>query len=389
MKLNAQIKITIQQIMSHEDLKVLTLLYQPLLGSKPFALYLTLYGLSNLETGVSQTYLQRDLLDLLNIKSKDHLNFRHKLEALGLIVVFQKDDEYIYSLKPPMTAKEFLNDTIFGSYLQDLIGETQLKNLILEFRLTPIDIIDYSNITKSFNDVYEVKSVELLNTGNHLRGSSKNNGMKIINDKFNYEEFLELIPTRYKRGHLFNAVVKSNIEKIAYIYQFTNEDMFEVYINSSTKGELPSEEKLRLQASLYYQKINNMEKPEIVEKTDSISEKLDSINPSDIVKMYSKRDNISVDLDTVVAFSQRNDATIGIMNAIILYTIKDKEGILPNYTYLEKVLNTWQNNGVRTTEDAVNYLQQLSDPQLKSSSKSSKKTKVKEPDWLDEYIENF
>jgi len=42
--------------------------------------------------------------------------------------------------------------------------------------------------------------------------------------------------------------------------------------------------------------------------------------------MYSKRDNISVDLDTVLAFSQRNDATVGIINAIILYTIKEKKG---------------------------------------------------------------
>lgn len=389
MKLNATIKITIQQIMSQEDLKVLTLLYQPLLGSRPYALYLTLYGLSNLETGVSKEYLQRDLLDILNIKSREHITFRNKLEALGLLVVFQKDDEYIYLLKTPMTAKEFLNDTIFGSYLQDQIGENQLKNLIAEFRLSQVDLMDYSNVTKSFNDVYEVKSVELLNTGNYLRGSSKNNGMKIINDKFNYESFLELIPTRYKRGHLFNAVVKSNIEKIAYIYQFSNEDMYEVYINSSTKGELPSEEKLRLQASIYYQKINNMEKPEIVEKADSLSDKLDSINPSDIIKMYSKRDNISIDLDTAVAFSQRNDATIGIINAIILYTIKDKEGILPNYTYLEKVLNTWQNNGVKTTEDAVNYLQQLNEPQPQRGGRSSKRTKVEEPDWLDEYIENF
>lgn len=389
MKLNAVIKITIQQIMSQEDLKVLTLLYQPLLGAMPYTLYLTLYGLANLETGISKEYQQKDLLDMLNIKSREHLNYRYKLEALGLLVVFQSDNEYIYSLKSPMTAKEFLNYTIFGSYLQDQIGEIQMNNLISEFRLLPIDLVKYDNITKAFNEVYEIKSVELLNTGNHLRGAGKNDGTKIINDKFNYEAFLELIPTRYKRGHLFNPVVKSNIEKIAFIYQFTNEDMYEVYLNSSTKGELPSEEKLRLQASLYYQKINHQEKPEIVLKTDSLADKLDSISPQDIIKMYSKRDNISVDLDTVLAFSQRNDATVGIINAIILYTIKEKEGILPNYTYLEKVLNTWQNNGVKTTEDAVSYLAQLNEAPIQTGKRTSKKTQAPEPDWLDEYIENF
>lgn len=74
MKLNAVIKIQIQQIISHEELKVLTLLYQPLLGSIPYTLYLTLYTLSNLETGISKEYMQKELLDMLNIKSKEHIN---------------------------------------------------------------------------------------------------------------------------------------------------------------------------------------------------------------------------------------------------------------------------------------------------------------------------
>jgi len=69
------------------------------------------------------------------ILNQGTFNYRYKLEALGLLVVFQSDNEYIYSLKSPMTAKEFLNDTIFGSYLQDQIGEIQMNNLISEFRL--------------------------------------------------------------------------------------------------------------------------------------------------------------------------------------------------------------------------------------------------------------
>ena len=72
MKLNAVIKIQIQQIISHEELKVLTLLYQPLLGTKPYTLYLTLYTLSNLETGISQEFQQKDLLDMLNLKSNSN-----------------------------------------------------------------------------------------------------------------------------------------------------------------------------------------------------------------------------------------------------------------------------------------------------------------------------
>lgn len=389
MKLNAVIKIQIQQIISHEELKVLTLLYQPLLGSIPYTLYLTLYTLSNLETGISKEYMQKELLNMLNIKSKEHINSRNKLEALGLLVVFQDGDEYIYSLKPPMTAKEFLNDTIFGSYLQDQIGENQMKNLISEFRLSAIDLLKYENITKSFNEVYEVKHLELLNTGNHLRGSSKNNGTKIVNDKFQYDKFLELIPNRLKRAHLFNPVVKSNIEKVAYIYQFTNEDMYEVYTNSSAKGELPSDEKLRLQANLYYQNVYGAQKPEIIEKKESPDGQLEQIEITDIIKMYSKRDNIAIDLDTVVAFAQRNDADPDLLKYIVLRTIKLKEGFLPNYSYLEKVLNTFQNKGITTASEAITYFNQLESDYDLNKPKSSKRTKKYETDWLDDYINSL
>lgn len=389
MKLNATIKILIQQIISQEDLKVLTLFYQPLLGMGAFSLYLTMYELSNLDSGVSSSYTQQEILDLLNIKSKEHLNYRYKLEALGLLVVYQAENDFIYSLKSPLTAKEFLNDTILGSYLQDQIGSDHMKSLISLFRLGSVDLTKYQNTTKSFNEVYEMKSVELLNTGNHLRGASRNGGTVINNDKFDYEKFIEKIPVRYKKSHLFNPVVRANIEKIAFIYQFDHNAMYEVYLKSSMKGELPAEEKLRLQASLYYQAVTNQQAPEIILKTDSLANKLDIISPKDIIKMYSKRDNIAVDLETALAFSQRSDASLGIINAIILYALKEKEGILPTHKYLEKVLHTWQNNGVKTTDDAVNYLDQLDKENANLPKTKRGKTKVSEPDWLDDYIKNF
>lgn len=389
MKLNAPIKILIPSVISQEDIKVLTLFYQPLLGMGAYAMYLTLYELSNLDTGVSETYLQKELLDILNIKTKDHLKYRHRLEALGLLVVYENINEYVYSLKTPLTAKEFLNDTILGSYLQDQIGEDQIKKLIKLFRLGQVDLTSYENITKSFNEVYAIKEVELLQTGNHLRGHSRNGGTKINYDKFNYDLFIEKIPTRYKRNHLFNPVVKENICKIAFIYQFDNDDIYQVYTRSSTRGEFPSEEVLRLQASLYYQEKNEQPTPEIVEKSDDLAVKLDKISPQNIIKMYSKRDNISVDLDTALAFSQRTDAPLGVYNAIILYTINEKEGILPNVKYLEKVLNTWQNNGVRTTQDAISYMNQLDSESATTKTRGRKHDKSIEPDWLEDYIKNF
>ena len=389
MRLDAKVKILIPSVISQEDLKVLTLFYQPLLGAGAYTLYLTLYELSNLDSGISNSYSQQDILDLLNIKSRAHLEMRYKLEALGLLVVYENKNDYIYSLKSPLSAKEFLNDTILGAYLQAEIGEERIKQLIQLFRLGLVNLTEYKNVTKPFNEVYEMKDVELLSTGNHLRGTSTKGGTEINYDNFNYEMFLERIPVRYQRAHLFNPVVKSNIQKIAFIYQFDNEDMYHVYINASQSGEMPSEGQLRLQATIYYQDKNKKPLPEIQIKDTNKAKQLDSISPQDIIKIHSKRDNITVDLNTVAAFMERVNVPVGVVNAILINTLKEKDGLLPTYKYLEKVLITWQNNGVATTEDAVNYLERLDEEPSYSSRSKPKVDKSKEPDWLDDYIKEF
>lgn len=388
MYLNTQTKILIPSVISQEDIKVLTLFYQPLLGMGAYTLYLTLYQLSSLETGLSTNYNHQHFLDLLNIKNQKFLNYRHKLEALGLLVVYEGDKDIIYSLKTPLTAKEFLNDTILGSYLQTEIGEDNLKNIIALFRLATVDLTKHNNITKSFDEVYGVKEIDILDVGNHLRGTTHNGGTKINYDNFNYETFIESIGVRYQKPHLFNPVTKSNIEKVAYIYQFNNDEMKEVYLKSSQRGEMPSLETLRFQARIYFHQNKGGKVNVIGVKSDETSQKLDEVSTKDIIVQFSKRDNISIDLDTVLQFSSRTDVEMGVINAIVLYMIKEKEGILPNYSYLEKVLETWQNNGVKTTEDAVNYLNKLESTEPVKVTKKAKK-RANEPDWLEDYLKNF
>ena len=81
------------------------------MGLEAHALYTTLYQLVN-KTNRS-AYTHAELFDLLNLKQIDFLKMRNKLEALNLLVVYQKDDEYIYQMKAPLTARSFLVDTIF------------------------------------------------------------------------------------------------------------------------------------------------------------------------------------------------------------------------------------------------------------------------------------
>ena len=199
MKNSSTFTIQSQTDLSAADFKVLALLYQPLMGLDSHALYTTFYQLVNKTNKI--TYTHAELFDLINLKQADFLKMRNKLEALNLLVVYQKEDHYIYFMKAPLTAKSFLVDTIFGSYLQSEIGEKNVQLLTEIFKIELMPTEGYENITKSFDELYEFKSLNLLSVNHPLQGRTTNGGTH-INYKFNYESFVEHLPDQIGRAHV-------------------------------------------------------------------------------------------------------------------------------------------------------------------------------------------
>ena len=177
MKNSATFRIHIQSDLSSGDFKSLALLYQPLLGMDAHGLYITFYQLIN-QTG-RQIFSHQELFDFLNIKQTVFLNMRHKLEALNLIQTFQKNDDFIYMMKTPLSAKQFLTDTVFGSYLQSEIGEKNLNILAEMFKKDQPNLEDYDNQTKAFDALYEFKSLNLLKLDYDLQGRKQNGGSQL------------------------------------------------------------------------------------------------------------------------------------------------------------------------------------------------------------------
>src|SRR5690625_2244128 len=102
MKVNSSFKLNINTDLSDKDFKVLTLLYQPLIGMKALSLYNTFYYLSNF----NKTYLHQTIFDLLNINNVEFIKEREKLEALGLLETYEKNQtNYVYVIKTPYSAK--------------------------------------------------------------------------------------------------------------------------------------------------------------------------------------------------------------------------------------------------------------------------------------------
>ncbi|TNF08699.1 MAG: hypothetical protein EP317_02570 [Bacillota bacterium] len=379
MKNSSTFSIFSQTDLSAADFKVLALLYQPLLGLEGHALYTTFYQLIN-KTG-RIAYTHQELFDLLNLKNVDFLKTRNKLEALNLLVVSQKEDAYLYTMKAPLTAKQFLVDTVFGSYLQSEIGEKNMTMLTSLFKIELPNDEGFVNITKSFDEMYEFKSLNLLNVGYPLQGRIQNGGSH-INYKFNYEAFIEHLPERLKTSQLLTDKFKDTITKIAFVYQFDVSDLVQIYEQAAKSKQNVNFAQLNLKARQHYEQKHKL--LTIKQKDMPIPTLFDQVAPQVIIQKYAKTDQQGIALATATQLLERNPVEPGIINVILMLILKHKDGILPNYNYLEKVLLDWMNKGVQTTEDALNYSTNLEN-QWETKQKSQKQT-VSKPDWLDDYI---
>ncbi|MDX9692383.1 MAG: DnaD domain protein, partial [Acholeplasmataceae bacterium] len=244
----------------------------------------------------------------------------------------------------------------------------------------PIDD-GFVNITKSFDEMYEFKSVSLLNVSYPLQGRVQNGGSH-INYKFNYEAFIDHLPERLKTSQLLTEKFKDTITKIAFVYQFDVSDLVTIYEAASKSKQNVNFAALNLKARQHYEQKHKL--LTIKQKDMPIPTLFDQVAPQVIIQKYAKTDQQGIALSTATALLERNNVEPGIINVILMLILKHKDGILPNINYLEKVLIDWTNKGVQTTEDAINYSTNLEN-QWETKQKSQKQT-VSKPDWLDDYI---
>src|SRR3982751_3079018 len=106
----------------HEyDRKVVTFLYQPLIGSTCFSLYMTLWAELEENRLWSEDSTHHLLMNLLEMNLKEIYEARLKLEGIGLLKTFVKTDEgersFIYELFPPLTPEQFFLDGMLNIYL--------------------------------------------------------------------------------------------------------------------------------------------------------------------------------------------------------------------------------------------------------------------------------
>lgn len=381
---NTTFTVHVDNTLTDVDRKVLTHCYLPIIGDKAMSLYLTLFTM--LEPGAQESNVlnHSQLVKLTNIPKTKLVNERRKLEAVGLLNTYYKDGHFIYVLKSVLSPYEFFNNHDLVRVLGSIIGEEDLDVLAYNFLLRRLDPNQFENITVSFDDVFE----SVYETDRDYRGvgvDTINNGIVVNNSKFNIDHFIILVDAM----DILDKVILQDddflnlIKRYAFLYGLTVEKLKDAVLLSVNVDKTINLEELELQVKRIYDNRNQnvvfVPKRDVVRSNDKLINVLNTITPNELVKHKYQTELTSSEISMFDKLLKETNISIGVLNVCILYVLSEKNGEIPSYNYFLKVLNTWIRAGITTTEDALNHINNKTEPKKGKSTKT--KTVKQVPSW--------
>ena len=253
-------------VLNDQDRKILTMLYQPIIGSNSISLFFTLWSyLDKLEL-MSIECTHHHLMMSMRNRLEEIIEAREKLEAIGLIRTYIKKDNinnYIYELYSPLNPYEFFNNPILSVSLYNNVGKVEYEKLKEYFKIPRFNLKEYEDISCSFSDVFEVSNISSFeNMTNDLKRININK-LSLVS-KIDLENVLSLIPDEMLNIRSITRDTKDLIYKLSFIYNLDDDSMSELIRNSLSDKKTIDKNLLRENCRKYYQFENSGKLPSII-----------------------------------------------------------------------------------------------------------------------------
>ncbi|MCL2522552.1 MAG: DnaD domain protein [Erysipelotrichales bacterium] len=367
--------------LSGTDIKTLTLLYQPLIGSQSVMLYLTILNLLDRQVGFKELYA-RTLADLLNCNITQLNGFKDKLEGIGLLKTYQKDESYLLCLNPPMTAKDFLTSGILGEFLHRSLGDLEFNALVENFHLKQIDRKNYQEVTKTFDQVFEIEeNLDSPKIKGFIAGKKQNKSLIVQYSGFDYQAFLNMLPKKPLKSNLKSF--EKQIIEVAYLYSLNQDELAKI-IKPYLEAEINFKD-LAADARNFYEA--KMLKTKDQAQANTIFDTIKNLNMRDLLFHQIGREPLIQELEMIKNLVRTNLISEETINFLILFVLKKKDNTLQSYKYLEIVAKDWQAKGITSAESAHEYL--MSEYDVKKTNRQATKKKTEEAPWLKEFMKNL
>ena len=389
-------------ILNNESRLVLIKLYQPIIGSVAINLYFTLW--SNLDASqiISTEYTHHNLMAEMRIKLEEILEAREKLEAIGLLKTYLKKgsiNSYIYELYSPLEPSEFIDNPILATTLISNIGRAEYEKVLNIFKVPVIDLKDYTDISASFVDTFEVTNALEVYDAENVRKVKQVD--LLIDENIDLNSLLGLIPSEILNHRSITKDTKSLIYKLAYIYNLDENELSELIRNSVNERKIIDKDLLRSNCHNYYTFEHQNTTPSLVykkqpeylrQKVGDGSRKSKQIYTFETTSPYdfltgknkgikpSKKDLLLVE-NLMIDY----ELPPGVVNVLIDYVLRINDNKLTK-NFVLTIASQWKRSNIKTVEEAMAL--------CKKENRNKVKTKVvkKEvkPDWFDKkYEENI
>ena len=392
-------------VLSEKDKKLISMLYQPIIGFCAVSLYLTLCDdLDKLEL-MSEDLTHHHLMATMQLNLEDIIIAREKLEAVGLLKTYLKKDtlnHYVYLIFAPVSANEFFNHPILNIVLYNNLGKKEYEKIKNYYKVPRINLKDYEDITSSFDDVFQSVRGTVMETTDDITKRDSNN--IIINKGVDFNLIINGIQSSRISDRCFNEDTKELINNLSYIYNLDTLDMQGLIRNSINEKGLIDKTLLRKSCRDYYQFDNfgNLptliynKQPEYLKKPKGDNSKwakmvytFENITPYQLLKAkYKGAEPTDRDKKLIESLLIDQKLNPGVVNVLISYVLKINNEQLTK-SYVETIAGQWKRLNIETVEEAMRITEK-EHKKLKKIVTKKKETKsttqVKDnniPAWFD------
>lgn len=380
--------ISSASMLSDYDRKILTLLYQPICGYGALSLYLTLWSKYEANKNINKIFHHKDLFANMDCNVTEFEKFRDKLEGLGLLKTFVKEEEtpyYFYELYSPLSPKDFFKHELLGTLIKQKLDEEEYEELRSMFVVNKDKKKDYFDVSHNFNEVYNIDlndttSLKVVMEENDNLANRKN---AKIGANFSLDIFLLILKENKIRKSLITSSFVELMESMANLYKLDESEMCNILI-SSIEG-LGSEEKINYdlfkRKCFEYRKVTRISGKDVKtleNKKQGISKKaemLQELEPFQFLRI--KQGNVEPskqDVKLVEDLSLMSKLNPGVINVLLDYVMLNKQNTLP-YNYVMKIASSLARENITTAIEAMEYFNNYKS--RFSNTSSPKKAEVK------------
>ena len=255
-------------VIHEEDRRLLTMLYQPIIGYTAVSLYFTLIDDLDSFNRFSDDLNHHHLMSIMQLRLEDIMIAREKLEAVGLLKTYLKKgsvNNYVYLLYSPISANDFFNHPILNIVLYNNIGKKEYDKRLEMFKVPRVRLTDYEDISHKFNEVFKSSNLKPFEVIEDIE--KKETSSLVLDDMIDFNLLISSIPSGLVSNRCFDKDTKKLINNLALVYNIDTERMSGLVRTSLNEKGLIDKTLLRKNCRNYYSFENVGNLPTLVYQT--------------------------------------------------------------------------------------------------------------------------